>query len=347
VTDPIDLCVGVLQGDTLAPYLFVIVMDYVMRKSADSVPDCGFELFKPRSARVRPDLTQFTHLTDLAFADDIALLSGGLNVGLNASLEKAQRLLDLVETEALKVGLSINKNKTEYMVITSSNATETESSIHLRLKSGEIKRVDDFKYLGSQLISSEKDLKHRKKLAWMACLKLKKIWLSKTLSRDMKLKIFQSIVEPVLLYGAQTWSMTETLNDTLDGCYTRLLRYAFSIRVTKDNHVFNKDLFGELDPVSVRLKRLRLRFAGHCHRSESTAHQPVSQLMFWTPSSPMCQPTRILFPKLLKKDVFGSLSGEMTEAEIKTKMKNRVEWRKFCDSLTAQSHDKRKKKQRK
>jgi hypothetical protein len=30
-TNFIDLSIGVLQGDTLAPYLFVIVVDYLMR----------------------------------------------------------------------------------------------------------------------------------------------------------------------------------------------------------------------------------------------------------------------------------------------------------------------------
>jgi hypothetical protein len=30
-TNFIDLIIGVLQGETLAPYLFVIVLDYVMR----------------------------------------------------------------------------------------------------------------------------------------------------------------------------------------------------------------------------------------------------------------------------------------------------------------------------
>jgi signal recognition particle GTPase len=53
-----------------------------------------------------------------------------------------------------------------------------------------------------------------------------------------------------------------------------------------------------------------------------------------------------LFPKLLEKDVFGSLSGGMTEAEIKSKMKDRDKWRQFVDSLTAQSHSKRKKKEK-
>ncbi len=32
-TDPFQTKAGVLQGDTLAPYLFIIVLDYIMRKS--------------------------------------------------------------------------------------------------------------------------------------------------------------------------------------------------------------------------------------------------------------------------------------------------------------------------
>ena len=32
-TDWFNLFVGVLQGDTLAPYLFIIVLDYVMRQA--------------------------------------------------------------------------------------------------------------------------------------------------------------------------------------------------------------------------------------------------------------------------------------------------------------------------
>jgi hypothetical protein len=39
-----NLSVGVLQGDTLAPYLFVIVMDFVMRTSMSD--KCGILIKK-------------------------------------------------------------------------------------------------------------------------------------------------------------------------------------------------------------------------------------------------------------------------------------------------------------
>ena len=62
------LCV--LQGDTLAPYLFIICLDYVLRTSIDIMKDNDFKLAKERSKRY------FTQtITDANYADDIALLA--------------------------------------------------------------------------------------------------------------------------------------------------------------------------------------------------------------------------------------------------------------------------------
>ena len=36
-TEHFDIVVGVLQGDTLAPYLFIICLDYVLRTSIDKI----------------------------------------------------------------------------------------------------------------------------------------------------------------------------------------------------------------------------------------------------------------------------------------------------------------------
>ena len=43
-TDYFDLVVGVLQGDTLAPYLFIICLDYILRTSIDLMKENGFKL---------------------------------------------------------------------------------------------------------------------------------------------------------------------------------------------------------------------------------------------------------------------------------------------------------------
>ena len=48
-TDYFDIVAGVLQGDTLASYLFIICLDYVLRTSIDKIKENGFKLTKKRN----------------------------------------------------------------------------------------------------------------------------------------------------------------------------------------------------------------------------------------------------------------------------------------------------------
>ena len=52
-TDFFKIIAGVLQGDTLAPFLFIIVLDYVLRLSLDTMNEKGVEI-KPRKSRRHP-----------------------------------------------------------------------------------------------------------------------------------------------------------------------------------------------------------------------------------------------------------------------------------------------------
>ena len=172
----------------------------------------GFEFRDKKSSR-HP--AKFITHTD--FADDIAILSSNLTNG--------QILLSAIEREASKVRLIINRKKTEFIVVGDIKVPPNS----LLVCDGPIKQVDDFKYLGSWLMSSSKDFEVRKATAWKAAIRMVKIWKS-NLSRQCKLNIFTSTVESVLLYGAETWSLTATLDKRLDGCYTKLLRYALGYR---------------------------------------------------------------------------------------------------------------------
>ena len=64
-TEYFDIVAGVLQGDTLALYLFIICLDYVFRTSIDKIRENGFELTKKRS---RGHLAKT--ITDADYADD-------------------------------------------------------------------------------------------------------------------------------------------------------------------------------------------------------------------------------------------------------------------------------------
>ena len=89
---------GVLQEDTLAPYLFIIAVDYAMRTAISNSADCGFTFEKAKNRR-HPAL----YITDIDYADDIALLS--------ESVDKAEQLLHTVEMAAKLFTLMRKKHK--------------------------------------------------------------------------------------------------------------------------------------------------------------------------------------------------------------------------------------------
>ena len=101
-TDYFDVVAGVLQGDTLAPYLFIICLDYVLRSSIDKMKDNGFKLTKEKSRRY-PAQT----ITDADYIDDIVLLAN--------TPTQAEILLHSLERTAAGIGLHVNTDKTEHM----------------------------------------------------------------------------------------------------------------------------------------------------------------------------------------------------------------------------------------
>ena len=50
-TDYFNIVAGVLQGNALASYLFIISLDYVLRTSIDLMKENNFKLAKERSRR--------------------------------------------------------------------------------------------------------------------------------------------------------------------------------------------------------------------------------------------------------------------------------------------------------
>ena len=103
---PIPLSVGVLQGDTLAPYLFIIMVDYVMRNSVDIQPDLFYQtVHGSKRASSRGPKDEF--LTDLDFADDIVLFP--------SSFGNAQIIIDRFVSVAETAGLRLNISETGWV----------------------------------------------------------------------------------------------------------------------------------------------------------------------------------------------------------------------------------------
>ncbi len=158
---------GVLQGDTLAPFLFVMVLDLALRRALTRDPslmarlgdDWGFRL-RGRDGSRRPAL----YLTDLDYADDVVLLA--------PSFEVAQQMLDAVVRETTLAGLQVNVAKTKFLV----RGDLASSSGELLLACVPLERVDDFKYLGSYIGSVDRDINERCIAASRAFGRLLPIW---------------------------------------------------------------------------------------------------------------------------------------------------------------------------
>ena len=182
-TDYFDIEARVLQGDTLAPYLFILCLDYVLRTSVDKIKENGFELTKKRSRRY-PAKT----ITDADYADDIAILA-------NAPAQ-TETLLHCLERSAAGIGLHVNAQKTEYMCFNQTGDISTQGGSSLKL-------VDKFTYRGSSVSSTEKDIDTRLAKTWTAIDRLSVIWKS-VLTDKIKRSFSQAAVVSILLYGCTT-----------------------------------------------------------------------------------------------------------------------------------------------
>ena len=152
-------------------------------------------------------------------------------------MEQAQLLLQRLEIAWEAIGLHINCKEKEYMMF---NQANTE----LKSQGGELlKQVEDFKYLGSWIADSKRDMEVRIKLAWKALNKLDRIWKSK-LKRELKIQFFRTTIESVLLYGAESWTLTNSMCRRLDGTCTIMLRAV--VGFTWRDRKTNNEVYGQL-----------------------------------------------------------------------------------------------------
>ena len=143
-TDYFNIVAGVLQGDTLAPYLFIICLDYVINK----IKKNSYDLTKKRSRRYSAKT-----ITDANYADDIVILAD--------IPAQAETLLHSLERAAADIGLYVNAHKMEYMCFNQTGNIFTLGSSSLKL-------VDKFTYLGSSVSSTKKDIDKQLAKAWTA-----------------------------------------------------------------------------------------------------------------------------------------------------------------------------------
>ena len=287
----------------LAPYLFIICLDYVLRTSIDKIRENGFMLKKKRSRRY-PTKT----ITDADYADDIALLANTPN--------QVETLLHSLGRSAAGIGLHVKAHKTEYICYNQTGDISTVDGTSLKL-------VDKFTYLGSSVSPTEKDIDTRLTKAWTAIDRLSIIWKS-NLTDKMKHSFFLAAVVSILLYGCTTWTLTKRLEKKQDGNYTSNIEQVLAATPHKTPTIRPP----AFPPITKTIQARRTRHAGHCWRSRD---ELISDVLLWTPAYGQAKagrPARTYIQQLCEDT--GCSPEDLPEA-----MNDREKWRERVRDIRA------------
>ncbi len=255
LTQPFKCEKGVRQGDPLSPLLFNLYINGIF----DSLREAGCD---PVTLSNDSD-----PINALAYADDLVLISTsktGLQKALYATAEYCS-----------KWKLEINYKKTKCMTLSKGN--QKESTI-FKLNGNWLENVKEYKYLGviihkrnCSFTSAIKNLRIR---AVKACYALNSKVDMKRLPIYLALKIFDTMIKPILLYASEVWAPCMNQNpskwdyDEIDKTHMQFLKRMLGVNRSTTNILVR----GELNRYSLQEEILRrnINFAKHIHVKDSS-----------------------------------------------------------------------------
>jgi hypothetical protein len=107
-----------------------------------------------------------------------------------------------------EVGLEVNVEKTKYMLVSRDQNADQNREINTGNRSFE--NVSHFKYLGMTVTNQnliQEEIKRRLN-SGNACYHSVHKFLSCLLSKNIQIRIYKTIILPMVLYGCETWSLT-------------------------------------------------------------------------------------------------------------------------------------------
>uniref|UniRef100_W5MGS8 Reverse transcriptase domain-containing protein n=1 Tax=Lepisosteus oculatus TaxID=7918 RepID=W5MGS8_LEPOC len=155
-------------------------------------------------------------------------------------------------------GMWLNTKQTEYMEC----SPQTDGTISINGE--DLKKVKQFKYLGSNISSDSDtlpDARARVNAAWM---KWRQVTTGVLCNRRMpirKAKVYKTVVHPVTLYGSECWPASSRHKEI------RMIRWCLG--VTRFDHVLNYIVRRRMGvaPITEKMREGRLRWYGHVMRS--------------------------------------------------------------------------------
>ncbi|KAK3512217.1 hypothetical protein QTP70_001109 [Hemibagrus guttatus] len=244
-TEEFNVEVGLHQGSALSPFLFAMVMDQLSEEVRQESP------------------------WTMMFADDIVICS--------ESREQVEENLERWRFALERRGMKVSRSKTEYMCV-----NEREGSGTVRLQGEEVKKVQEFKYLGSTVQSNGecgKEVKKRVQAGWNGWRKVSGVLCDQKISARIKGKVYRTVVRPAMLYGLETVSLRKRQESELEVAELKMLR--FSLGVTRLDRIRNEYIRGtaHVGRLGDKVREARLRWFGHVQRRDSFVYFSTLQLM--------------------------------------------------------------------
>ena len=302
-TEFIKVNSGVRQGDPISATLFSIIIDSVIKK-----------------LEIRGNISVKSKQL-CAYADDVLVVARTHH----AMVETFNKL----KKEAEEVGLIINVNKTKYMKCSRNKLLQEKITID----NLEVENVQSFKYLGVLINghnSIEEEIKARIAAGNRAFYANKKFLQNKILSRESKIKIYNTLIKPVIMYACELWVLKKQIEQKLLIFERKILRKIFGsnrqpdgswkikTNIELDNIMNHKNIVREI-------KSRRLAWLGHVERKEDDCN--LKRITYWKPiaNRPRGRP---------KIEWFDDVRGDIKKMKInnwKMVVKDREEWMKIVE----------------
>nr|KAG5704670.1 hypothetical protein BaRGS_025312 [Batillaria attramentaria] len=200
-------------------------------------------------------------------------------------------------------------------------------------KKGDLR--DCSNYRGIMLLSvpgkggTDRDVTAKIGKARAAMVMLKNIWASKVVSIRTKLRIFNSNVKSVLLYGCETWRTTKTMQQKIQTFLNTCLRRIFNIRWPEK--IRNEELWERAgqEPAAKQILRRKWGWIGHTLRKPASS--TTRQALTWNPQG---KRKRGRPRNSWRRDTEAELYKQGTNwTGVARIAQNRVRWRRVVDGL--------------